>query len=315
MVKRYGFGLVAVAICLAFFVSLSGIIYSEENGITARQLIERHLKALGGVEKLATVKSMGISGRAGVQFFQGATGNLVGGQFLCVSDGPKMGLQVKFDDINYPGEYFAYDGKEVTVGYISPGQRSPVADFIFLNYPVMSEGFLGGVWSTAWPLKDVDAIQSKMKLGEKEIDGKKLYELEYGGAGKRPGNMRIKLYFDPETYHHVRTEYNVRVAGDLTSTRDIVPGQLSAAPPEPVGRPNDRQPGATVMQSLPDSIYLMVEKFGDFADVGGLVLPRSYSIDYSVEGQGASFVAKWSFAAQYFKRNGNIDQSFFVAQK
>jgi len=35
---------------------------------------------------------------------------------------------MKFSDVKYPGEYFAYNGKDTTVGYISPDRnpRSPI---------------------------------------------------------------------------------------------------------------------------------------------------------------------------------------------
>ena len=34
-----------------------------------------------------------------------------------------------------------------------------------------------------------------MKMDKVVIDGRELYELEYGNPGKRSGEMRVKLYF------------------------------------------------------------------------------------------------------------------------
>ena len=109
----------------------TGVARAELKDLTPEELVQNHLKALGSPEKIEAIKSWGISGKASVEFIQGATGNLKDGFFMCVSDGSKVGLRMQFSDINYPGEYFAYNGNEVTVGYITPTQRSPIALFIY----------------------------------------------------------------------------------------------------------------------------------------------------------------------------------------
>jgi len=58
----------------------------------------------------------------------------------------------------------------------------------------------------------------------------------------------------------------------------------------------------------------MVEKFGNFANIGGLVLPQDYSIDYSEEGR-ATFVARWAVMIEHWIPNRPVDPTFFVAQK
>ncbi|MBN2321655.1 MAG: hypothetical protein JXR49_21430 [Acidobacteria bacterium] len=318
MIRRNRFGFLAIIVCMSLVFIPTGITLSQDKDITPEELIQKHLKSLGNPEKLKTIKNWGISGKAGVEFMLGATGKLTDGYFMCVSDGPKVGIRMQFADINYPGEYFAYDGNEVTVGHITPGQKSPIADFIFLHNATMKEGFLGGVQTTAWPLLDVGEKQPRMKLGERTIDGQEFYELEYGSPGKRAGNMTVKLYFDKENFHHRRTEYRVRVAEDLTSTQNIVSsggGSMVTAPSEPTGRPADRAPEDTIAGNPADSIYLLVETFDNFAVVGDVTLPQRYTLEYSVEGQAATFLAKWSILNEVYANNGQVDQSFFMAQK
>ena len=55
----------------------------------------------------------------------GGTGKLTGNS-LFVSEGYMLGIIMKFGALDYPGDYFAYDGEEVTVSHINPGQRSPL---------------------------------------------------------------------------------------------------------------------------------------------------------------------------------------------
>lgn len=315
MVVRERFGFLAIFACLYLLVIPLGGVYSNDTDITPEALMEKHLKSIGIREKVAAVHSRGISGKAEVEFILGASGNLTNGMFMCVSDGPKAAIKMDFEDINYPGEYFAYDGKEVTVGHITPGQRSPLADFIFLHNATMKEGFLGGVLSTAWPPLHIEDEKPRMKLKETEVKDRRLYELEYGTPGKRPGNMRVKLFFDKENFHHVRTEYRILIADELTSVRNLISGSITGASATSSGMPAASAPTPTIMESQPDSIYLLVEEFDNFAVVGGLVLPMSYSLEYSLEGHGATFLAKWTVRAQYYVNNGDIDQTFFVAHK
>ncbi|MBN2242116.1 MAG: hypothetical protein JW793_05455 [Acidobacteria bacterium] len=317
MIRRNRLSFTAAIVCMAMILAPAGVAFSQDADITPEELVQKHLKALASPEKLAAIKSWGVSGKAAVEFIQGATGKITNGYFMCVSDGPKVGLRLQFTDINYPGEYFAYDGSEVTVGHITPGQKSPLADFIFRHNAVMKEGFLGGVMTTAWPLLNTGAEKPRMNLARSSIDGKDYYELEYGTPGKRAGNMTVKLYFD-ENFLHRRTEYRVRVADDLTATGNIVSrggGNLVTSPEEPTGRPADRAPGDTITGSVADSIYLLVETFDNYAVVGGVALPQRYGLEYSVEGQAATFLAKWAAQTEYFVNNGQVDQSFFIAQK
>ncbi|MBN2244087.1 MAG: hypothetical protein JW793_15485 [Acidobacteria bacterium] len=308
-------GLLAAAACLCLPALPLRAVHSNEKSMTPGALIEKHLKSIGTPEKIMAVRSWGVSGRANVEFILGATGNLTDGFFMFVSDGPKVAIKMDFEDVNYPGEHLAYDGREVTAAHITPGQRSPLADFVFLHNATMREGFLGGVLSTAWPLLRIEGKMPRMQLRETEIRGRRLYELEYGTPGRRPGNMRVKLFFDKENFRHVRTEYKVMISDELTSVRSIVSGSVTGAPAASGGMPAASAPIATIMESQPDSIYQLVEEFDDFASLGGLVLPMSYALEYSLEGHGATFLAKWTLQAEYYANNGDIDQKFFIAHK
>ena len=103
---------------------------------------------------------------------------------MVVSAGPNLSIILRYGGIDYPGEYFAYDGNDVEVSTISPGQRSPLGDFIFRYKGLMKEGLLGGVWSMGWPLLDVGKRDSSLKFnGTEKIDGLELYEMDYTPKG------------------------------------------------------------------------------------------------------------------------------------
>jgi hypothetical protein len=61
---------------------------------------------------------------------------------------------------------------------------------------------------------------------------------------------------------------------------------------------------------------LLIEKFEDFIERDGVMLPTVCAYEYSIDGQGNSFLAHWAIRADgAFAHNGKIPDDFFVAQK
>lgn len=271
---------------------------AEDKEITPEVVVANHLKSIGKPEDLKEIKNRGFDGLASVEFIQGASGK-GDGIFLLLSEGPKVAILLRYNDLDYPGEYFAFDGEDVTVGYLRPGQRSPVADFIFRYNRLMKEGLLGGTLSCAWPLLHLQGKNTTLLYDVEKKEGRRLHRLEYRPE-KHLGDLRVKLYFDPDTFRHVRTEYRVRVQMDMS-----VPQRDTST----------NGSGGTMFQKIPDSIYVLTEKFDDFREENGLTLPHKYTIDYSLEGQGQSFVACWTARLNNSVYNGNINPQSFVAQR
>jgi len=270
---------------------------------TPEQLVAEHLKSIGGTEALSQIKSISFIGTSEVNFILGMSGQLNGTAML-MSQGPQMALAMKFQDINYPEEYFAYDGKAVTVANIKPGLKSPIADFIYRYNKVMKNGMLGGVFSNAWPLLNIKGNKPNMKLRKTRIDGTELYEVEYRPKDNH-GDMKIRLFFDPETYRHVRSEYKARTSDDVTTGFDT-----------PFGSDGDVKDMA-IAQVRGESYYTLVEKFEDFKNVGSLTMPHTYTLDYMIDGTNQSgFIAKWTISVQEVGFNApNINPDFFKASK
>jgi len=281
----------------------------QEKKITADELVAAHLKSIGTPEAIKTIQSRIVSGLAAVKFVQGASGAWNDGGFLVASEPLRLGVAMKFGALEYPGEYFAYDGKEVTVGNMKPGQKSPVADFVYRNGGIMREGLLGGALSVAWPLLNLKERGAELKIVEGKLDGKPVYEVEYRPK-KAIGDMKVKLFFDMENFHHLRTEYKVSHRDDMSASRNVVSSAPVTAYENGQVRPN-----ATIMEGVANSYYVLVEKFDKFEKVGNLTLPYSYVIEYEVQGQGSSFVANWTMRSSgQFVNNGKIDDEFFKAK-
>jgi hypothetical protein len=305
-------------LCVSIFFIPSGKFFAKDQDLTPEQLIATHLKSIGDSKALAGIQSRSFGGTCSVHFIQGMNGSMQG-QSVFVSAGPKMAIVQKFNSKDYPGEYFAYDGKEVTVQNITPGQKSPIAEFLFRYNGLMKEGLIGGVLSSTWPLLNINEKQVQLKYREATVEGRKLHMLEY-----RPknglGDVKIKLYFDPATYRHVRTEYSVRHREDASVANESQYTKGHGASNDAATAAKTNSSSVTrdkefVMDNVNESIYKLVEEFDDFKTIGGVTLPHTYKMSYSIEGSGQSFIGEWKIDAVKWGFNGAFDDKIFQAQK
>ena len=293
-------GFLLITCCFILTVQIPGVCASNPS---PEQLIAEHLKSIGDPAVISQIKSMVFTGNATVNFLLGATGvPNQQGTFTVASQGPQFGILMRFPETHtYPGEHFAYDGKVVTVANYAIGYKSPIAEFIHRYNKIMKNGILGGVISNAWPLLDIKDKKATMKVRKTKLGGTDVYELEYRPKDYH-GDMKIRMYFDPETYRHLCTEYKVQTKDDITLLGAYV-------------RPGDISVAATTSETY----YTLVESFGGFKKIGDLTVPHSYTLEFSISHIGASvsggFAAIWTMETLELMSNTDIDQRFFNTEK
>ena len=314
----------SITIALGFVLSLahSGSVFAKDKKPEPEEVVVAHLKSIGDPEFLAGIKNRGLSGETSVEFIQGGVGTLTG-QCVVVTQGRSLSIILNYGAVDYPREYFAYDGSEVEVATINPGQRSPLGDFIFRYNGLMKEGLLGGGWSLGWPLLDVESRESKLKYKSAEVDGRELHQIEYNPKGDL-NDIKVKLFFEPDTFRHVRTEYSLRVQGEqaLQAGQTVSRGVAPTSEDLRVGQGGGViTRNAGILDPVAYSYYRLVETFDNFketkfrdpdtSEINSLILPYSYAIEYSVEGQGTTFVGRWNLTANEWMQNGKLDPSLF----
>ncbi len=99
--------------------------------------------------------------------------------------------------------------------------------------------------------------------GLKEVDGRSLHQVTYVPK-KAASELNVRLYFEPDTFRHVMTQYKTEVAPYM----NVSSGRV------------DRQ--ATTTNSA-KTTYTITESFDDFQTVDGITLPRKWQLDYKVE--------------------------------
>lgn len=263
---------------------LSGASEAQTQKLKADEIIAKHLEAIGGTETLQSVSSRVSTGKVVVTFREPGTGQL-GGRVVIASEGPKHMMAMAFDNAtNYPHERIGFDGKDVSGGYVHPGSRSSLGDFLLTNQAILKQGLFGGELSQSWLLLNPNRKVKVEAGGMKKIGDRQAYQLKCYPSGS---DLKISMYFDAETFHHVRTEYERSVIAQMGGT-----------------------PETSANQS--ETRYKLVEEFSDFKKEGGLTLPHAYRINLEITtGRAGSVKAQWDLSLSDFKFNQQLQPGSF----
>jgi hypothetical protein len=270
------------------------------DGLDAAALAAKHLESLGTAE-VRSSKSRVVEGTAVYKVLVGGTGQ-VPGKSVFASEGAKSRILLKVNADKYHGEQFISTGAKTDVaGTYADKTRSEFGEFLRSQDAPLREGLLGGVLNTAWPLLDLGSRKASLSYdGLKSVDGRKLHAVRY--KPRKPTDLSIVLYFDPETFRHVITVYTAtRTSGLGSLGLEPVPGSVLST-------------GASETQSARrnEAHYRIEERFSDFQSVDGLTLPSVYDLRFTEELQnGFSKSVEWEVHTVNVLNNITLDPKNF----
>ena len=258
--------------------------------LTVEDIVQRNVASIGAPQTRAAMKSLLVGGTATFAFLSGGEGGS-SGPFAFLTRGDKLLLQFKFNTSANRAEEFCFNGEKNLISSIAPGKRSQLGQFLQDNGAILSEGLLGGTLSTAWPLLDTSARHPKLSIkGMKKVDGRDLYKMDYrpqhGG-----GDLQISLYFEPETFRHVLTTYELVISPTEAPT-------LIGGPDQSMRMPNTR--------------YKLEEAFSDFKAQDGLTFPRQWSLTLYYWGRVNSYSERFDMAVEHVDTNLAVDKTAFT---
>jgi hypothetical protein len=273
---------------------------ADREKLTAQEIVVKHLDSLGPAGVRSKITTRQIVGTCKFTAKLAAGGiSTTDGPAVIASDGAKVLIAAAFNSPNYPKETLGYDGDKLTVGYIKPGLRTTLGDFLISNKVTFKEGLIGGSLSSAWPFWDLTDHDARLETGGmKKINGRDAYVIKY--SPKKGSEFDIRIYFDAETFQHVRTEYD-RVVSALNAENRI---DSSRRQRELVG-------GVDGSARQREARYGMIEEFSDYKAEAGVMMAHSYRIEISLDGQQGTSVQEWLFSFNTFTFNEKIDQTAF----
>lgn len=269
--------LMLMASCLALTVSAQEKMKPEE-------VVSKHLEAIGAAESRSSVTSRIIIGTAKFSYRTNRVGQTEGNAVMA-SEGGKSLIGMTFPEADYPFERLGFDGRNFKTGYVRPGIRTVLGDFLYSRSEVFKEGLIGGALNQAWPLLDLSTKNPKLSYeGTQKVNGREAYVLGYNS--RKGSDFEIKLYFDSETFQHVRSQYV----------------QVISAPPGKTIDTSSRQRSTR---------YQIVEEFADFKKESGLTLPHTYKLQLIIDNQGGIGQYDWTLSFVQYAFNRKIPADSF----
>jgi hypothetical protein len=223
------------------------------------EVVAHHLDAVGTPEARAAARHLQGSCVMSAPASGGVAGQLVG-RFKLDSEPARFGLEMKFSSEGYSAETFGVNAGEPQVGFVLPGRRSALGNFVSTNDVILREGLLGGVLNAGWPLLAAEERGAKLGYdGLKKLDGQERHRIRYR-AKKGQGDLEVFLYLEPDTFRHVASVYRDSQAQQLGLTMESSSSQS-------------------------DTYLQLTETFGDFKSDKGLNVPSTWTIRYELQGK------------------------------
>jgi hypothetical protein len=287
--------LISLLLVAVIMSSLNFSVRADDK-LKPEEIVAKNLDSIGTKEKRAGIKNQVIS--CDLQLLVKGSSTPVMGRAVIASAGEKTLWGMSLASNDYPTDKYSYNGKDTKVAFVTPGARSKLGEFIFNYRELLREGLLGGTLSSSWALLYTDAKKPKLSYeGEKKIDGKDAYVLEYNP--KAGSDLIIKMFFDKKTFQHIRTEYNRVISASQATT-----GQGDARINASAGQGSDH--------------YRLIEEFSDFQTVSGVTLPKTYKLSYSYysdtvnqSNQKKNTEIEWKFNVVNASFNQDLDPSSF----
>ncbi len=272
----------------ALVLTVSAVSFANAQKLKAEDVVAKNLESIGTPEARAAAKSLIAVGNGTAKFLSNADPQSPG-RIVIASEGTKFffGINLESTTNRFADELYTFDGNTSSVGLPRQGNRSALGLFVQSNKMTIEQGLLGGTLSTAWVIANISENKGKLSFdGLKKVDGKEAYVLGYSKKGG--GDVDVSLYFDKDTFRHIRTEYK----------------RMSSAG---IGlRPEDST-------KYDETRFKLVEEFGDFRAESGLTLPHTYRIVYSTSGQRGTTEIEWKFTLNEFSANQKLEPTTFKA--
>jgi hypothetical protein len=250
--------------------------------LTAEEVLTKHLASIGTPEAIAKTKSRVMVGNGRLTPLRGFIGKTLTGavQFASVDD--NLLFVMMLNSKEYPYEKVAFNGRDVTVGKMPTGDRSPLGEFLKSASNIIKQGIFGGALSSGWVLLNFDSKNAKLEYaGLENSNNRKLHKLRFSSS--KTGTLKINLYFETDTYRHVLSEYQYTTSLSITSD----PTQSS--------RQKEKR-------------FTLIEQFSDFSNVEGVTLPQTYILNLTNEEDNVTAL-EWAvkFSQFYFKETLSAD--------
>ncbi len=199
---------IAGALISLLFCSIGTPAFDEPQALTASEIVNKHLVAVGGKEALAKIKTRVALGTAKKDSDAAV-------QVAIASEAPnRLAAVYQFEGYNW---YLGYDGSKP---FFRPAIARALSAVMHKYEDMLSTGTMFNDISLYNTLLAGESESLKFEAkGTKKVKGRTAYVVEM----KRSKGQLLRLYFDAENFMWLRTDYgNVRITKDMGAfTNDV----------------------------------------------------------------------------------------------
>lgn len=276
-------------------------------------VLAKHLEAIGPAEARKPSRPRGMTGKIDVTIRSKGVAKGEGAAVLA-SSGVMNLVKMEFGGTQYPYDRIAFDGSKISASQVSPGVYSNLGSFVRTYPELLKDGLLGGSLSAAWLPLNLATMKGKLEYaGTKKVNNRPAIEIKYRPSGG--SDLKISLFFDAETFQHVRSVYSRTISSQMSANvgpRPSVGGGASAGPPRASSNPNTTPSGreGELSASQSETRYVLSEDFSDFKVEGGLTLPHSYKLRFEQAGASSQFT-DWEMTFNQFFFDDPLEAKLF----
>jgi hypothetical protein len=275
------------SIFAALLILFLAVFSANAQKLKVEEIVAKHLESIGIDNNRAAAKNYLFIG--GVSFKIPTQPNPpIEGRAVFASEADKMLFGLALNATSYQQERIIFDGKKPKIAFVTPGNRSPLGTFLFGEENIIANGLLGGVLFKSWGILNAPETKAKLSLsGTKKIKGTECYVVDYNP--RKGSDYAIKLYFDAQTFRHLRTEY-----------KRTISAKIGLKPEDSARQQETRQ--------------TMTEDFSNFSTFNNLTLPQNYTLLLAFNGQNGTIEYQWDINMLQFLFNQKLDANSFNAE-
>ena len=265
--------------------------------MSPEEIIAKHLESVGKSENFAkAAKRMAIGSS---EFTIARSPKKAAGRAVLASNGTDLALFSTFDMRDYQMERIGLFGSKINIPMVEQGRRSPLGSFLSVYDKTLDDHIFGGAVFSTWMFLDPTSIKGKMETdGKKKVGDRMAWVIKYSPKGGLKPESYIKLYFDAETFQHIRTVYHqsetesgFHDAGNKKTNAQKAPGGWDA--------------------DMASNGSTLTEDFEDFGKAAGLILPHRYTLSLDIDSQAGTSQFKWKFEIGEYRIMDSFPAGFF----
>ena len=165
---------------------------------------------------------------------------------------------------------------------------------------ILNERLFGGCVFSTWLFLSPDAPKGRLEtVGKKKLGDRDVWVVKYSPKGGLTTGSYIKLYFDAENFHHLRTEFRQK-----ETEQGFHDTGSKANPQNPANWDADMAANGSKI----------TEDFSDYRIDGSLMLPHKYTILLEIDSYNGTALFDYFFTINEYKLFKEFPANIFTFQ-